>query len=280
MDLGDAVFEACALDLVCELAIPKRSFERDELPFLESPGELREIFPGVDAVPFGAGLVLALVVLPAFLGGKVEDDVLAVFLGSLGLCLLALAGHPSSGTAQTLRRHRELPPVRCFCMRLRRTSKRSEMEMLPRCEYAASAEHALWKESLTVEGGEVKNAQQLFDLPSCGDYCVAINDLSDLFTFMHHNEVEVEGIWTGRGVQNTNTGAIGVDGVSSGTGCPLLCRWDAVCHDVIDLRDVASAIVTLKDDASKRNLDALKDDALDRQPVLARERPIRAACLP
>ena len=75
VDVGDAVFAACALDIVCDLAIPKRAFEGDELPSLEGPGELREIAPGVDPMPFGAGLVLALVVLPAFLGGKVEGDV-------------------------------------------------------------------------------------------------------------------------------------------------------------------------------------------------------------
>jgi hypothetical protein len=51
------------------------SFQSDELPLLESFGELGEIAPGEDAMPFGAGFVLALVVLPAFLGCDVEDDV-------------------------------------------------------------------------------------------------------------------------------------------------------------------------------------------------------------
>src|SRR5271163_1939787 len=44
--------------------------------------------PGIDAVPFGAGLVVALVVLPALLGCDVEDDELTVVLGGFGFCIL------------------------------------------------------------------------------------------------------------------------------------------------------------------------------------------------
>jgi hypothetical protein len=54
--------------------MPKSPFESHELAFLKSPGELREVAPGVDAVPFGAILVVALVVLPALLGCNVEGD--------------------------------------------------------------------------------------------------------------------------------------------------------------------------------------------------------------
>ena len=71
MNFSDAVLEACAVDIIFDLAIPECSFEGDELPFLEGLGELREIAPGIDAVPFGAGFVFALVVLPNLLG---SDD--------------------------------------------------------------------------------------------------------------------------------------------------------------------------------------------------------------
>src|SRR5260370_41847255 len=39
-------------------------------------------------MPFGAGFVIALVVLPAFLGCDVEDDVLFVVLSGFGFCVL------------------------------------------------------------------------------------------------------------------------------------------------------------------------------------------------
>jgi hypothetical protein len=39
-------------------------------------------------MPFGAGFVVAFVVLPAFLGCDVEDDVLAVVLSGFGFCVL------------------------------------------------------------------------------------------------------------------------------------------------------------------------------------------------
>src|ERR1700722_9410634 len=42
-------------------------------------------------MPFGAILVVALVVLPAFLGGDVEDDVLTVVLSGFGFCVLSEA---------------------------------------------------------------------------------------------------------------------------------------------------------------------------------------------
>jgi hypothetical protein len=83
VNLSDLVFERSALDLILDLSITQDAFKRDELPLLEGLGELRGIPPGIDAVPFGAILVVALVVLPAFLGGDVEDDVLTVVLSGL-----------------------------------------------------------------------------------------------------------------------------------------------------------------------------------------------------
>ena len=80
MDFGYAVFERSALNLIFDFAIPESAFKGDELPLLERFGELREIPPGIDAMPFGPGFVVAFVVLPAFLGCDVEDDVLAVVL--------------------------------------------------------------------------------------------------------------------------------------------------------------------------------------------------------
>jgi hypothetical protein len=48
----------------------------NELEFLESSGELGEVASGIDAMPFGASLVISVVVLPALLGCDVEEDVL------------------------------------------------------------------------------------------------------------------------------------------------------------------------------------------------------------
>jgi hypothetical protein len=91
VDLRDPVLERGALNLIFDLAIPQCAFKGDELPLLESLGELREIPPGKDAVPFGAGFVVAFVVLPAFLGCDVEDDVLAVVLSGFGFRVLSEA---------------------------------------------------------------------------------------------------------------------------------------------------------------------------------------------
>jgi hypothetical protein len=87
-DLGDPVLEAGPFDVILYLAIPKNAFQGDELPLLESLGELREISPCEDAMPFSAGFVVAFVVLPALLGCDVEDDVLFVVLSGFGFCVL------------------------------------------------------------------------------------------------------------------------------------------------------------------------------------------------
>src|ERR1700730_17642580 len=91
MNFCYAVFERSALNLIFDLAIPQSAFKGDELPLLEGFGELREIAPGIDAMPFGAGFVVAFVILPAFLGCDVEDDVLAVVLSGFGFCVLSEA---------------------------------------------------------------------------------------------------------------------------------------------------------------------------------------------
>jgi hypothetical protein len=91
VDLGDPVLEGNALDLILHLAISEDTFQGDELPLLESFGELREIPPGIDAMPFGAGFVVALVVFPALLGCDDEDDVLFVVLSGFGFCVLPVA---------------------------------------------------------------------------------------------------------------------------------------------------------------------------------------------
>ena len=72
MDLCDPMFEGRSLDVIFDVAILESSFEGDELPFLEGFGKLREIPPGIDAVPFGAGLIFALVVLPVLLGAMLS----------------------------------------------------------------------------------------------------------------------------------------------------------------------------------------------------------------
>src|SRR5579859_3654321 len=91
VNLGNPVLERGALNLVRYLAIAQRTFEGDELPLLEGFGELRETSPGKDAMPLGAGFVIAFVVLPAFLGRDIEDDVLAVVLRGFGFCVLSEA---------------------------------------------------------------------------------------------------------------------------------------------------------------------------------------------
>jgi hypothetical protein len=91
VDFRDPVLERGTLNLILDLAIPQGAFKGDELPLLESFGELREIPPGVDAVPFGAGFVVAFVVLPALLGCDVEDGVLFVVLSGFGFCVLSEA---------------------------------------------------------------------------------------------------------------------------------------------------------------------------------------------
>jgi hypothetical protein len=60
VDLGDPVLEGGPFDLILYLAIPENALQGNELSLLESLGELREIPPGEDAMPFGAGFVLAL----------------------------------------------------------------------------------------------------------------------------------------------------------------------------------------------------------------------------
>jgi hypothetical protein len=80
VDLGQALL---GLTLGLDLAIAQGALQGDELPFLERAGELREALPGIDAMPFGAGLVLAQGALPALLGCDVEDNVLAVVMRGL-----------------------------------------------------------------------------------------------------------------------------------------------------------------------------------------------------
>ena len=88
MDLSDPVLEGDALDFILYLAIAEDTFQGNELPLLESFGELREISPGIDAMPFGAVLVVAFVVPPVLLGCDAEDDVLFVILSGFGFCVL------------------------------------------------------------------------------------------------------------------------------------------------------------------------------------------------
>ena len=57
MDFSQTMLERLAPDVFGDLAIAKCSFECDELSFLESPGELREIALGIDTMPFGACLL-------------------------------------------------------------------------------------------------------------------------------------------------------------------------------------------------------------------------------
>ena len=61
VDLGDGVLDLLALDGFFDRAILDLSLQVDELALQERLGEGGEIAPGIDAVPFGAGFILALV---------------------------------------------------------------------------------------------------------------------------------------------------------------------------------------------------------------------------
>jgi len=74
VDLGDGVLDLLALEGLFDLVILDLPLQADELALQERLGEGGEIAPGVDAVLFGAGYILALLVLPTLAGGKVEDD--------------------------------------------------------------------------------------------------------------------------------------------------------------------------------------------------------------
>jgi hypothetical protein len=89
VDLGDGVFEWLTLDIFLDRPVLDLPLQAEELPFQERLGEIGEIAPGVDAVPFGAGFVLALVVLPALASGKVEDGVVLLVLRCFDFCILS-----------------------------------------------------------------------------------------------------------------------------------------------------------------------------------------------
>ena len=89
VDLGDGVLERLALDIFLDRPVLDFPLQADELPLQERLGEVGEIAPGVDAVPFGAGFVLALVVLPALAGGEAEDSVVLLVLRGFDFCILS-----------------------------------------------------------------------------------------------------------------------------------------------------------------------------------------------
>jgi hypothetical protein len=66
VDLSDPVLERGAPNFIFDLAIPQSTFKGDELPLLEGLGELGEMAPGKDAMPFGAGFVFAFVSFPGW----------------------------------------------------------------------------------------------------------------------------------------------------------------------------------------------------------------------
>ena len=88
MDFGETLL---AVLFGLDVAVAQGAFEGDELALLQRLGEPGELTPSIDAVPLGAGLVFAPVVLPDLLGGEVEDGELAVVLGGLGFRVLSEA---------------------------------------------------------------------------------------------------------------------------------------------------------------------------------------------
>ena len=90
VDLGDGVLERLTLDIFLDRPVLDLPLQADELPLLERLGEVGEIAPGIDAVPFGAGFVLALIVLPALAGGDAEYGI--VRLTDLNTLLQSILG--------------------------------------------------------------------------------------------------------------------------------------------------------------------------------------------
>ena len=88
MDLGDAMLHRGAVDFLGVLTIPNLAINADELALLESLRKAREVAPGVDPVPFGTALVVALLVLPAVLGGDAQDNVLLLVLVRFGFSVV------------------------------------------------------------------------------------------------------------------------------------------------------------------------------------------------
>jgi len=88
VDLGDAMLHRGAVDFFGVLTIPNLAINADELALLESLRKAREVAPGVDPVPFGTALVVALLVLPAVLGGDAQDNVLLLVLVRFGFSVV------------------------------------------------------------------------------------------------------------------------------------------------------------------------------------------------
>jgi len=55
VDLGDGVLERLAFDIFLDRPVLDLPLQADELPLKKRLGEVGEISPGVDAVPFSAG---------------------------------------------------------------------------------------------------------------------------------------------------------------------------------------------------------------------------------
>src|SRR6202142_3032390 len=89
MDLGDAVLERNALDLLRDLAILDFSFKGDELPFLKRLGEVGQIAPGIHAMPVSAVFVIAFFAFPALACRQTENDVFLVVLCGFYFCILS-----------------------------------------------------------------------------------------------------------------------------------------------------------------------------------------------
>jgi hypothetical protein len=76
VNLRNAVFNGRSVDFFGVLAIANLAIDADELALLESLRKAGKVAPGADAVPLGAAFVVALLVLPAILGGDAQDNLL------------------------------------------------------------------------------------------------------------------------------------------------------------------------------------------------------------
>jgi hypothetical protein len=117
MDLRNPVLEGHSLDVFLDLAILELAFEGDELPLLERLGEPREMAPGKDAIPFGTGLVVSLIVLPTLLGCDAEDELIPVVLSAVLAFLRSVRDGIERGTLHADRQVKPegSRPVQRFC---------------------------------------------------------------------------------------------------------------------------------------------------------------------
>lgn len=111
VDLGDGVLERLSFDIFLDRPVLDLPLQADEMFLLERLGEVGEIAPGVNAVPFGAGFILALLVLPALAGGDAEDGIVLLVLRGFDFCILCKLVLSFSGSIRRERQFLTYPQI-------------------------------------------------------------------------------------------------------------------------------------------------------------------------